>query len=103
MTSEGSSEKTNEKTSEEIANEFNRARALAGVLAERAVGFLRYEDDPASTRIEARRTDLPRAIVDLPEGRAIVNDTPPRFRLSRVSGTLRLESDDPALLYAFEQ
>lgn len=82
--------------------EFARACALAGFLAEQGVVLLQFETGTACVEMSSRHTDLPRAIVELPEGSAIRSDVPPRFRVWREAGVLRIESDDPALLRAFE-
>ncbi len=81
--------------------ELARACSLAGFLAERGVSTLVYRTALALIEIRARDTDLPRAIVELPEGEAITSERPPRFRVWREAGALRIESDDEALRGAF--
>lgn len=81
--------------------EFDRAVALAGFLAERGVSSLQHQDGSAWVEINARHTDLPRMIVELAEGRAIRSEGPPRFRVWREAGLLRVESEETALLQAF--
>lgn len=81
--------------------EFARACALAGFLSEQGVASLQYETGAACVEMIARHTDLPRAIVELPDGSAIKSDSPPRFRIWREHGTLCIQSDDAALLRVF--
>lgn len=81
--------------------EFDRAVSLAGFLAERGVSSLQHQTGSAWVELNARHTDLPRLIVELAEGRAIKSESPPRFRLWREGGALRLGSDDTDLLRAF--
>lgn len=78
-----------------------RACSLAGVLAERGVSTLVFRTAPAPIEIRARDADLPRAIVELREGEAISSEGPPRFRVWREAGALRIESDDEELRGAF--
>lgn len=82
--------------------EFARACALAGFLAEQGVQSLQLENGTECVEMSAGHTDLPRAIVGLPEGSAIKSDVPPRFRVWRETGSLRIQSDDASLLRAFE-
>lgn len=82
-------------------DEFARACALVGYLAEKGVASLQFESGTACVEVIARHTDLPRAIVELPERSAIKSDLPPRFRVWREAGVLRIQSDDAALLRAF--